>query len=86
LEAVRLQVREDEEQASFRRRERTVLIHPKLAGGPRFPIEAPRRHVGLKRGLERRDQLLKFVERQAGHIQKLCGAILHVGALEIRHE
>jgi hypothetical protein len=42
--------------------------------------------VGLKRGLERRDQLLKFVERQAGHIQKLCGAILHVGALEIRHE
>jgi hypothetical protein len=34
--------------------------------------------VGLKGGLERRNELLKFVERQAGHIQKLGGAGLHI--------
>jgi hypothetical protein len=51
----------------------------KPARGPRFPIHPPGRHPGVERGLERRDQLLKLIERQAGHIQKLCGAILHVG-------
>jgi hypothetical protein len=35
--------------------------------------------VGLKGGLERRDELLKFVERQARHIQELGGAGLHIG-------
>jgi hypothetical protein len=32
----------------------------------------------LEGGLEGRDQELKLVERQAGHIQELCGAGLQV--------
>jgi hypothetical protein len=35
----------------------------------------------LKRGLEGGDQLLKFVERQAGQIQELRRAVLHAGEL-----
>ena len=35
----------------------------KLASRPRFPIEVTRRHMGLERGLEGRDELLKLVER-----------------------
>ena len=40
----------------------------------------------LERGLKRRDQVLKFVERQAGQIQKLRRAVLHVGELYMCHE
>ena len=79
LEGVGLQVGEDEEQPIFRCRQGAVLVHGKLAGGPGFPIEAPRRHMRLERGLEGRDQLLKLVEGQAGEIQELRGAGLHVG-------
>ena len=77
---------QEEQHPIGRRRPGTGRVHAQPTGGPRLPLEPPRRHVGLKRGLERRDQLLKFVERQAGHIQARCGAILHVGALAIRHE
>jgi hypothetical protein len=41
------------------------------ASHPRFPIHPPRRHPGLKCGLEGQDKLLKLVERQAGEIQEL---------------
>src|SRR5258706_14336218 len=44
-----------------------------LARGPRLPIEAPRGHMRLERGLEWRDQLLEFVQGQAGQIQELRG-------------
>jgi hypothetical protein len=54
-------------------------LHAKLAGGPGLPIEAPRRHMRLERCFEGRDQELKLVKGQAGDIQELCGAILHVG-------
>ena len=81
LEAVRLQVREQEEQPVFRRRQRAVLVHAKPAGGAGLPIEAPRRHVGLERRLKGRNELVKLVEGQAGQIQELCGAILHIGEL-----
>ena len=54
------------------------MVHAKPAGGAGFPIEAPRGHVGLKRGLKRRDQLLKLVQGQAGEIEELCGAGLQV--------
>jgi Domain of unknown function (DUF4277) len=54
LEAVRLQVREQEEQPVFRRREGAVFVDGKLAGGAGFPIEAPRRHMGVERSLEGR--------------------------------
>ena len=78
LEAVCLQVGEQEEQPVFRRREGAVFVDGKLAGGPRFPIEAPRRHPGLERWLEGRDEELKLVERHARHIQKLRGAGRHI--------
>jgi hypothetical protein len=63
LEGIGLEVREQEKQPIFRRRQRAVLVHAKLASGPGFPIEAPRRHMCLERGLKGWDQLLKLVER-----------------------
>jgi hypothetical protein len=70
---------EDEEPASFRRRGRTVLGHREPAGGPRFPIEAPRGERRADRRLEGRDQLRKLVARHTGQIQELRGAGLHIG-------
>ena len=81
LEAVRFQVDQEKEQPIFRRRQGAILIDGKLAGGPGFPIEALLGHMRLKRRLKRRDQLLKLVEGQAGQIQELRGAILHVAEL-----
>src|SRR6266446_6317076 len=43
-------------------RQGAVLVDAKLAGGPGFPIEAPRGHMRLERGLEGRDERLKLVE------------------------
>ena len=79
LEGVGLQVSEEEEQPVFRCRQGTILIDGKLAGGPGFPIEAPRRHMRLERRLKGWDEDLKLLEGQAGEIQKLCGAGLHIG-------
>ena len=66
LEAVGLQVGQEEEPPILRGRQGTVLVHGKPTRSPGFPIEAPRRHVGLKRGRKRRDQLLKLLERETG--------------------
>src|SRR2546422_1937777 len=79
LERIGFQVGKDEEQAIFRRRKRAVLVHREPAGGPRFPIEAPRGQMRLVRGFKRRDQLLKLVEGQTGEIQELGWARLHIG-------
>jgi hypothetical protein len=79
LEAVCLQGREQEEQPVFRRREGAVFVDGKLAGGAGCPIEAPRGHMGLERRLAGRDELLKRVEGQAGEIQQLRRARLHIG-------
>src|SRR5262249_27129808 len=57
----------------------------KLAGGPGFPIEAPRRHMRLEGGLEGRDQLLKLVEGQTGEIQELQRAGLYIGKPDTGH-
>jgi len=73
LEAVRLQIREQEEQPLFRRRQGTVLVHGKPAGGPEFPIEAPHGHMRVERRLEGRDQLRKLVERHTRKIQDSVG-------------
>src|SRR5436190_439913 len=73
--------REQGEQPIFRRRQGAVLVHGKLAGGPGLPIEAPRGHMRVKRGLKGRNQLLKLVEGQAGQIQELRGTGLHIGEL-----
>jgi len=71
LEGVRLQIGENKQEPVFRCQEGAVLVHGKLARGPRFPIHPPGRHPGVERGLEGRDQLLKLVEGQAGEIQEL---------------
>ena len=63
-----------------------MLVHAETAGRPGLPIEAPHRHMRLERRLKGRDQLLKFVARQAGQIQELCRAVLHVGELYMCHE
>jgi hypothetical protein len=78
LERIGFQVDQNEEQAIFWRRERTVLVHREPAGGPGFPIEAPRRHVCLERGLEGRDQHLKSLQGQTREIEELCGAGLYI--------
>jgi hypothetical protein len=79
LEAIRLQVRKQEEQPIFRRRQGAVFVHGKLAGRPGLPIEAPRGHMRLKRRLKGWDQLLKLVEGQAGEIQDFRRARLQIG-------
>jgi len=79
LERIGLQVSEQKEQPLFRCRQGAVLVHAKLASGPRLPIHPPRRHTGLERGLEGRDQLLKLVEGHAGEIQELYRAGLQLG-------
>jgi hypothetical protein len=78
LEGIRFEIDQDEEQSIFWRWEGTVLVHAKLADGPGFPIEAPHAHMRLERGLKGRDQALKLVQSQAGEIEELCWAILHV--------
>jgi len=73
LEAVRLQVGEQEEQPIVRRRQGAVLIDGKLARRPGFPIEAPHGHMRVERRLEGRDQLRKLVERHTRKIQDSVG-------------
>src|SRR5262249_16106800 len=85
LEGIGLEVDQNEEQAIFRRRERTVFVHREPAGGPRFPIEAPRGKTRMERGLKGRDEALKLVERHAGEIEELCRAGLHIGELDTGH-
>src|SRR4029453_6443705 len=70
----------------FRGRQGAVLVHSKLARGPRLPIHAPRRHPGVERRLEGRDQLLKLVERHAREIQKLHRTGLALGEPQTLHE
>jgi len=79
LESIGFEVDQDEQEPIFRCREGAVFVDGKPASRPRFPIHLPRRHTGLKRGLEGRDQLLKLVERQAGEIQELHRAGLQRG-------
>jgi len=57
-----------------------------VAGGPGFAIEVPRCHMRLERRLAGWDELLKLVEGQAGHIQELQRAVLHVDELYMGHE
>jgi hypothetical protein len=63
-------VDQNAEQAIFRGRERTVLVHRAPAGDPRLPIEAPRGEMRWEGCLEGRDSRLKLFARQARHIQE----------------
>ena len=71
LERIRFQGDQDEQEPIFRRRQGAVFVHAQLARGPRLPIHPPRRHTGVERSLEGRDQLLKLVESYAGEIEEL---------------
>jgi hypothetical protein len=73
---------ENRQQPILRGRQRAVLIHAKLAGGPRCPIETPRGEMHLERRLTERDEALKRVELHADAIEKLGRAGLHIGALD----
>ena len=81
LERRGLEGGEQEEPPICRRRQGAALVDGKLASGPGFPIEAPRRHMRLERRLEGRDQLLKLVEGHAGEIQELRRTGLQIGEL-----
>jgi len=85
LKGVRLHISENKQQPILWGREGTGLVHAETAGGPGLPIEAPRRHMGVKRDLEGRHQLLEFVEGHTGEIQKLRRAGLQIGELYMGH-
>src|SRR6266511_1689494 len=85
LEGVSFQVDQEKQQPIFWRRQRTVLIGRLPAGGARFPIEAPVGHRSLKHGFKGRNQPLKLLQRQAGQVQHLRGAGLHVGEPSMAH-
>jgi hypothetical protein len=70
MECVGFEVGEQKEQSIFRGREKTVLVDREPASGPRLPIEAPRGEMRVERRLERRDSLVKLLERHAGQIQE----------------
>jgi hypothetical protein len=52
LEGIRFQGDQPEEQPIFRCSSKAGLVHRQPVGGPALPIEAPRRHRRLERGLE----------------------------------
>jgi len=79
LEGVGFQVGEPEEQPIFRRRQGTVFVYGKPTSSSRLPIHPPRRHPGLERGLEGRNQLLKLIKSHACEIQELHRARLQLG-------
>jgi hypothetical protein len=81
LEGIRFQIDQHEEQPIFGCRQGTVLIGGKLAGGAGLPIEPPHSHMRLERGLEGRDQRLKFLQGQTREIQALYRAGLHIRKL-----
>src|ERR1700730_5180773 len=75
---VGLQIGEQEQQPVLRRGQWAGLINGKSACGPRFAVQTPIRHVGLKRRLEGRKQTLELFEGQTGEIEELRGAEPHV--------
>jgi hypothetical protein len=81
LQGVGFDVGQNKKERIFGCRQGAVALDGKLAGRPGFAIEPPYGHMRLEGRLKGWDQLLKLVEGQAGQIQKLCGAVLHVGAL-----
>jgi hypothetical protein len=66
LEAIGLEVSQEEEQAILRRGQGASLIDAKLARDTGLAIESPEGHVGLERRLKGVNQLLKLVQGQAG--------------------
>src|SRR5690348_7006006 len=80
-----LQVREQEQQPLLRGCQRAGPIDGEPPGGSRFAIEAPCRHMLLECRLEGREQDLKLLQGQAGEIEELRGAGLHVSEPDTGH-
>jgi hypothetical protein len=85
LAAVRLEIREQEEQPSSGVGKGQFLYTRNWRAVRGFPIEAPHGHVGAERRFEGWDQLLELIERETGQIQALPGAILHVSEPYMSH-
>ena len=66
LQRVGFHIGQNNEESLVWRRERAVFVDREPAGGPGLPIEAPRRHTGVKRRRKGRDEELKRVERKTG--------------------
>ena len=74
LERIGLHVGQKKQPSVFGCRQGAVLVYAKPAHSPRFPIEKPRRHMRVERGLKGRNEKLKLVESDAGAIEELHGA------------
>ena len=61
---------------AIRRRQWAGLINGKSARGPRFAVQTPIRHVGLKRGLEGRKQTFELFQGQTGEIQEIRNKLI----------
>jgi hypothetical protein len=85
LQGVGFDVGQNKKEPIFGCRQGAVAIDGKLAGRPGFAIEPPYGHMRLEGRLKGRDQLLKLVEVQAGEIQELRRARLHIGKLYTGH-
>ena len=73
LEGVGLDVGKNKQEPILGGRQGAVFIDGKPARGPGFPIEAPRRHMGVERRLKGGNELVKLVEGQAGHWFNVMG-------------
>ncbi len=79
LKRIGLQVDQDKQQSVLGRGQGTVLVSRVPTGGAQSSIETPFSHMGLERGLKRRDQFLKLLHGEAGEIEHLCGSGLEIG-------
>jgi hypothetical protein len=78
LQGIGFQVDQDTQQPILGGRQRTVRVGRIPPGRARLPIEAPRSHMSLERGLKGQDQLLKFLHRETGQIEHLCRTGLEI--------
>jgi hypothetical protein len=85
LEGRGFQVGQDQQQPILGCGQRTGLLGRVPAGRARLPSEAPPGHMGLKGGLNRRDQAPKRIQGQTSQIQHRERAGLEVGASSIPH-
>jgi hypothetical protein len=85
LEGIGFQGGPDTQQPLFGRRQRTARVGSLPAGRARLPIEAPLGHLGVKGGLNRRDQASKLIQGQTGQIRHLKRASLEVGESSLPH-
>jgi hypothetical protein len=79
LERVGLDICQHKQEPILGCRQWAGLVHGTPASRPELPIEVPRRHTGVERGLKGWHQLLKLVKHHAGDIQERHRAGLQRG-------